>query len=109
MQINDQYSMKLLVQSQTNLESWYAINLNYECCECNDQVHICKHMLVVHMLLDWELKHSRILLSSIEEGLLRAIHDYFEVEAFNQARRLTKNDGLFDNKENNPTCISEPN
>ena len=68
-----------------------------ECCECNDRVHICKHMLVVRMLLDRELKHLKILLLSNEEEFLHTIHENFEVEASIQAGRSIENDTLFDN------------
>ena len=60
--------MEFLVRSQTNPETWYAVNLSSECCECNDRVHICKYMLAVRMLLDRELKYLKILLLSNEEG-----------------------------------------
>ena len=86
--------MEFLVQSQTNPNTCYALNLSFECCECNDQVNICKHMLDVWMLLDWELKHLKLLLSSNKEGFLHAVHENFEVEASIQAGRSMENNTI---------------
>ena len=105
LQIIDPYSMEFLVRSQTNPKSWYAFNLNSECCECNDRVYICKHVLAVWILLNWELEHLKILLLSNEEVFLHTIYENFKVKTSIQAGRLTKNDTLFDNEENNPISM----
>lgn len=62
-------------------------------------------MLIARMLLDQELKYLGILLSSTEEGFSHVVHYNFEVEALNQAINSMDNDGLFDNEENNSTCV----
>ena len=62
-------------------------------------------MLVVRMILDRELKHLKILLSSNEEGFLHAVHENFEVEASTKAGMSIKNDTLFDDEESNPIGI----
>ena len=99
LQIIDPYSMEIWDQSQTNPNTRYALNLRFECCECNDWVGICKH---VSDVIGLEVKHLKILLSSNKEEFLHVVHENFEVEA----GRSTKNDTLFDNEGKNPAGMS---
>ena len=63
-------------------------------------------MLAVHMILNRDLKHLRILLSSNEEGFLHLVHENYEVEASTQAETSIENDTLFDDEESNPIGMS---
>ena len=66
-EVIDDVGMKFLIRCQTIHKRWYAVNLGTKCCECEDKVYICKHILAVK---SWWTKNSHISkrILSIEEN-----------------------------------------
>ena len=80
LQIINEFNMEFMVRSQTKSMVWYALSLNTECCECEDHVAICKHLLAVRMLINGELQYLKRLLPSQEQMFYHDINDNFEEE-----------------------------
>ena len=75
LQIIDECNMEFIIRSQTNSTVSYALSLSTECCECEDRVAICKHLLAVRMLLDGQLQHLKKFLSSEEQLFYHELHE----------------------------------
>ena len=67
LEVIDDVGMEFLIRSQTIHERWYAVNLGTECCECEDRVFICKHLLAVRKLVNEEFTYLKRILF-VEEG-----------------------------------------
>jgi hypothetical protein len=73
--------MGFMVWSQTKSTVWYVFSLNTECCECEDHVANCKHLLAIRMLINGELQYLKMLLPSQEQIFYHDINDNLEDEA----------------------------
>ena len=72
----DDVGMEFLMCSQTVYERWYAVNLGTECCECEDIVSICKHLLAVKKLMDEEFTYLKCILSIEENGFINNLDEW---------------------------------
>ena len=104
LQIIDEFNMEFMIRSQTKSEVWYALSLNTKCCECEDHVAICKHLLAVRMLMDGELQYLKRLLPSQEQMFYHDVNDDFEEEAPNFAQSVPSTD-MWGPPPNNPLGI----
>lgn len=71
---------------------WYALSLNTECCECEDNVAICKHLLAVRMHINGELQYMKMLLPSQEQMFYHDINEDFEEETPNSEQSVPSTD-----------------
>jgi hypothetical protein len=78
LEVIDDVGMEFLIRSQTIHERWYAVNLGTECCECEDRVSICKHLLAVKKLVDEEFTYLKRILSIEEDGFVNNLDDVGE-------------------------------
>jgi hypothetical protein len=75
--IND-FNTKFLICYQTIPERWYAFNLDNECCECEDRVSICKHLLAMRKLVEENITHMKCMLPAQENGFVNNFNDVGE-------------------------------
>lgn len=75
--IND-VNMDFLIRSQTIHECWYALNLGIECCEYEDRVSICKHLLVVKKLVEVKFTYLKRMLHAKKDEFLINFDDVGE-------------------------------
>ena len=80
-----------MVRSQTKSTVWYAFSLNRECCECEENVAICKHLLAVRMFINEELQYMKRLSPSQEQMFYHDINEDFEEEAPNSEQSVPSN------------------
>ena len=78
LEVIDDVGMEFLIRSQTIHERWYAVNLGTECCECEDRVLICKHLLAIRKLVDEEFAYLKRILSIEENGFVNNLDDVGE-------------------------------
>ena len=78
LEVIDDVGMEFLIRSQTIHEQWYAVNLGTECCECEDRVSICKHLLAVRKLVDEEFTYLKRILFVEEGGFVNNLDDVEE-------------------------------
>ena len=60
--IND-VGIEFLIRSQTIHKRWYAVNLDTECCECEDRVSIYKHLFAVKKLVNEEFTYLKCIVA----------------------------------------------
>lgn len=78
LEVIDDVGMEFLIRSQTIHERWYVVNLGTECCECEDRVSICKHLLAVRKLVDVEFTYLKRILFVEEGGFVNNLDDVGE-------------------------------
>jgi hypothetical protein len=78
LEVIDDGGMEFLICSQTIHERWYTVNLGTECCECEDRVSICKHLLVVRKLVEEEFTYLKRILFIEESGFVNNLDDVEE-------------------------------
>lgn len=91
LEVIDDVGMEFLIRSQTIHERWYAVNLGTECCECEDRVSICKHLLAVRKLVEEEFTYLKRILFVEEGGFVNNLDDVEEMTWFllHKALKLT--------------------
>lgn len=67
-----------LIHSQTIHEPWYALKLDTKCCEDEDRISICKHLLDVRKLVEEEFISLKCMLHIEEDGLVNNFDDVGE-------------------------------
>ena len=78
LKVIDDVGMEFLIRSQIIHEQWYAVNLGIECCECEDRVFICKHLLAVKKLVDEEFTYVKRISFIEENGFVNNLDDVGE-------------------------------
>lgn len=76
--IIDNVSIKILIHSQTILEPWYALKFSTKCCEYEDRISICKHLIDVRKLVKEKFIYLKCMFHIEEDGLINKFDDVGE-------------------------------
>ena len=70
----DKCHMEFAMQSQSNMQRWYIVNLSREWYECDDYMPICKHMWALKMIVEEEFHICWIYSQVFTNQMVLSIH-----------------------------------